>query len=194
MFDFCTRRALIVLKLVVNLHKITVHVWLKKGIIFIIQCSFIKLSLCQYASSQPLYWTVGHDMTTQPRHCAHCQWRLIGPAVRAFSLLSVCLILLRILEGKCSYLNYPLPQGWLRFWRSAISLFLSLCPSTFLLLNFFSSSLKILPSLFLSLAVSNSVFHPAVKQILQKCWKFHENIPVSTNWKEVNKSSFWVSN
>lgn len=135
--------------------------------------SFTMFPLCQYSSSQSLYWATGYYRTTQPGH-THCRWRVIGPAGRALYVLCVCVCVSfcsEYLREKCSFLNYPLPQGRLRFWRSPISLF----PSALLLLIF--SSFKNLLSLFLFHAVSNDVFHPAVKHILQTCLKFPKVIP-----------------
>lgn len=157
------------------------------------QCSFIMLSLCQYALCQPLHWAMCHVMTTQPRHCAHCRWQLIGPAGRALCLLCAGLILLRILWGKVFISKLPIASGltemlMLSHLPLSLSLSISLAITfTYFFLSLLSNSL----SLFLSLAVSNNVFHPAVKLILQKCLKFNINIPVS---RTKNKSDFWMWN
>lgn len=124
-----------------------------------------------------------------------CRWRLVGPAGRALCLLCARLIFAPDTSGKCSYLNYPLPQGWLRFWRIAISLFPSLCPSASLLLRFFSPpSLlkKISPFLFLS-CCEQQCFPSSCQAFLQRCLKLHKNILVSTNRNQVNKPAFCMS-
>ena len=100
----------------------------------------------------------------------------------------VCLILLQILEGKFSSLNYPLPQGWQRLCQASLAFPLSVhqpCFDFFLLSQYLSILVLFCFFLFFFFffAVSNNVSDPAVKIICQRCLKFNKNILVSTKRK-----------
>lgn len=172
------RTVQMVLILSLNLYIITfiVRVWPELGIILtlsqpVLIYDVVSLSVCIMPASLLSRWPWYDHSAQAPNTLPMAP---DGPC-RKGTLLAVCarLILLRILEGKAFISKLPIASGLTEILTfSHLSLSISLAITYFFLLP--SQNPSVLVSHF---AVSNNVFHPAVKQILQRCLKFPKDTP-----------------